>query len=83
MGVTLLTGIAEAFEALTAICGDRAPEALAPGELMAVNEAFGVLKRRVYAAFAPVAAEIARQSRTELGKDSLAKRHGSRSPRSL
>ncbi len=44
-----------------------------------MNQAFGALRRRVEAAFAPVAAEIARQSRVELGKDSLAKKQGFRS----
>ncbi|WP_298944469.1 HNH endonuclease signature motif containing protein [uncultured Microbacterium sp.] len=75
-----LTGIAEALDALAAAGGGNAPGALSPGELVAVNQAFGALRRRVEAAFAPVAAEIARQSRVELGKDSLAKKQGFRSP---
>ena len=78
-----LDGIAEALAALRAAGGGRAAEALAPGELVAVNAAFGALKRHVDAAFAPVAAEIARQSRVELGKDSLAKRQGFRSPTAM
>jgi len=78
-----LTGIARALAALAAAGGERAPDALTPGELLAVNAAFGALKRHVDAAFAPVAAEIARQSRIELGKDSLAKRQGFRSPVAL
>lgn len=77
----LLDGIAEALTALTAAGGGRAPAALSPSELVEVNRAFGVLRRHVEAAFAPVAAEIARQSRVELGKDSLAKKQGFRSPR--
>lgn len=76
-------GIAEALAALRAAGGGRAAEALAPGELVAVNAAFGALRRHVDAAFAPVAAEIARQSRVELGKDSLAKRQGFRSPTAM
>ena len=59
------------------------PAALTPGELVAVNAQFGALRRLVDAAHAPVAAEIARQSRVELGGDSLAKRQGFRSPVSL
>lgn len=78
-----LDGIAQALAVLTAAVGERVPDALAPGELVAVNQAFGALKRHVEAAFAPFAAEIARQSRTELGKDSLAKKQGFRSPVSL
>ena len=48
-----------------------------------MNAAFGALKRHVDAAFAPIAAEIARQSRVELGKDSIAKKQGFRSPVAL
>ncbi|WP_298740423.1 HNH endonuclease signature motif containing protein [uncultured Microbacterium sp.] len=83
MGNDLLDRIAEALDALTAAGGGRAPEGLTPGELVAVNNAFGALKRQVDAAFAPVAAEIARQSRVELGKDSLARKQGFRSPVAL
>ncbi|MCT9820558.1 HNH endonuclease [Microbacterium sp. W1N] len=83
MDENLLSGIATALDALAAAGGRRAPEALSPGELIAVNQAFGALKRHVEAAFAPVAAEIARQSRVELGKDSLAKKQGFRSPVAL
>lgn len=78
-----LNGIAEALDALAAAGGGCAPEALTPGQLIAVNQAFGALKRHVDAAFTPVAAEIARQSRVELGKDSLAKKQGFRSPAAL
>ena len=83
MNTEALTGITEALASLTAAGGDRALEALTPGELLAVNAAFGSLRRHVDAAFAAVAAEIARQSRVELGKDSLSKRQGFRSPVSL
>lgn len=83
MEENLLTGIAEALDALAAAGGGRAAGALTAGELVAVNVAFGALRRRVEAAFAPVAAEIARQSRVELGKDSLAKKQGYRSPVAL
>ncbi len=75
-----LDGIAEALQALASVGGDRPAGALTPAQLVAVNQAFGALKRHVDAAYAPVAAEIARQSRPELGKDSLAKRQGFASP---
>lgn len=78
-----LADIAQALDALAVAVGAREPGALAPGELVAVNQAFGVLKRHVDAAFAPFAAEIARQSRVELGKDSLARKQGFRSPVAL
>lgn len=80
---TPLAGIADALDALAVAGGDRAPGALTPGELIEVSKAFGALKRHVDAAFAPVAAEVARQSRTELGKDSLARRQGFRTPVSM
>lgn len=78
-----LDGIAEALAALNAAGGGQAPESLTPGALVAVNQAFGALLRHVNAAFAPFAAEISRQSRTELGKESLAKTQGFRSPVAL
>lgn len=75
-----LARIAQALEALALAGGDRMPSALTPSELIAVTDAFGSLKRHVDAAYAGVAAEVARQSRAELGKDSLAKRQGFSSP---
>lgn len=78
-----LTGIEQAIAALSAAASGRSTESLTPGELVAVNQAFGALKRHVDAAFAPVAAEISRQSRVELGKDSLARAQGFRSPVAL
>lgn len=83
MDNTRLDGIAAALDALAAAGGGRSPEVLTPAELAAVNNAFGALKRQVDAAFTAVAAEIARQSRVELGKDSLAKKQGFRSPVAL
>ncbi|WJL94305.1 DUF222 domain-containing protein [Microbacterium sp. ET2] len=75
-----LAGIAQALEALALAGGDRMPSALTPSELIEVTNAFGSLKRHVDAAYAGVAAEVARQSRAELGRDSLAKRQGFGSP---
>jgi hypothetical protein len=80
MDTSPVDGITEALRALVAAGGDRPASALSPAELMAVGQAFGALKRHVDAAFALVAAEISRQSRRELGKDSLAKRQGFASP---
>lgn len=48
-----------------------------------MSAAFGALRRQLDAAQAPVAAEIARQSRRDLGGDSLARRQGFSSPASL
>lgn len=78
-----LIGIAQALAALEAAGGGTSPDALTPAQLLAVGAAFGALTRQVDAAFAPVAAEIARQSRIELGRDSLARRQGFRSPVAL
>lgn len=83
MDHTALDRIGEALRALAAAGGDRPAAALSSAELVAVNEAFGALKRRVDAAFAAVAAEISRQSRRELGKDSFARRQGFSSPVAL
>lgn len=78
-----LDGIAAALDALATAGGAQAPAALSPSALVEVNRAFGVLMRQVDAAFAPVAAEISRQSRPQLGGDSLAKKQGFRSPVAL
>ncbi|PZU28925.1 MAG: HNH endonuclease, partial [Microbacterium sp.] len=83
MDIDPLAGIAQALAALDAAGGGRSPESLTANELLQVNAAFGALKRQVDAAFMPVAAEIARQSRTELGRDSLAKKQGFRTPVAL
>ncbi len=48
--------------------------------LMAVNEALGELQRYKDALHAPVAAEIARESRPELGADRLSRQQGFRNP---
>jgi 5-methylcytosine-specific restriction protein A len=72
----LLDAVQSALDALRAASGDRDAVGLAPAELVAVNKALGVLRRSVDAATLPVATEIARQSRPELGRDSLAKQQG-------
>uniref|UniRef100_UPI00131A2507 DUF222 domain-containing protein n=1 Tax=Microbacterium halophytorum TaxID=2067568 RepID=UPI00131A2507 len=78
-----LAGLAEALEVLSAAGGSLPVERLDSAGLVAVNAAFGALRRQLDAAQAPVAAEIARQSRRELGGDSLARRQGFSSPASL
>src|SRR4051812_40584362 len=53
---------------------------LGGGRLIAVNHAIGTLRRQLDAVHAPIAAAIARESRRELGPDSLSKQQGFRSP---
>jgi hypothetical protein len=72
----LLDAVQAALDAARSVSGERSPAGLAPGELVALNGSLGALRKAVDAALLPVAAEIARQSRPELGRDSLAKRHG-------
>lgn len=80
---TGLDAIAAALDALRVAGGEQEPSAMSPGGLVAANAAFGMLRRQVEAAHARVAAEIARQSRPELGRESLAKKHGFRTPAQL
>lgn len=80
---TPLSGVAEALATLVDAGGDRVADSLTPAQLVAVSEAFGVLKRRVDAALVPVAAELARRSRVELRRESLARRRGFRSAESM
>jgi hypothetical protein len=79
----LLDQVQAAVDAVRAQVEGREVSELAPGELIAVNKAFGVLRRCVDAAYLPVAAEIGRQSRPELGRDSLARRQGFGTPGKL
>jgi 5-methylcytosine-specific restriction protein A len=79
----LLTAARQALDTVTALCPDGRVDALRPGDLIALNDAFGMLRRAVDAAYLPIAAEIARQSRRELGKDSLARKSGFRSPAAM
>jgi hypothetical protein len=78
----------EAVRALRACWGDESGQ-LAPvsslgrAQLVAVNEALGAVQRHKDAVHADIAAEIARESRPELGADSLAKQQGFRNPAAL
>ncbi|MGB4778292.1 DUF222 domain-containing protein [Microbacterium sp.] len=83
MGNDTLTGIQAALDALRDVSGGRASSSLTPGELVAANEAVGVLRRQVDAVCAELSAEISRQSRTELGKDSLSRALGFRTPEAM
>ncbi len=53
------------------------------GRLVALNDALGNVRRLTEAAAVKVAAEISRQSRPELGADSLAKQQGFRNAQTL
>lgn len=76
----LLDAVQQALDAVRSVSSGQDPVGLAPAELVAVADALGLLRRTVDAALLPVAAEIARQSRPELGRDSLAKKQGFRTP---
>ena len=52
-------------------------------QLIAVSDSIGVLRRRLDAVQVSVAASIARESRPELGAESLAKQQGFRNPATL
>ncbi|MCX6502488.1 MAG: DUF222 domain-containing protein, partial [Microbacterium sp.] len=75
----LFTTAHRALDRARELCPTGRPEGLGAGELVALSEALGTLRRAADAALAPVAAEIGRQSRTELGADSLARKNGFRS----
>ncbi|WP_230115733.1 DUF222 domain-containing protein, partial [Microbacterium oxydans] len=79
-----LVGVHEAVARLDAAWADVGDATdLSRGQLIAVNAAIGVLQRRVDAVQADVAAGIARESRPELGAESLAKQQGFRNPAKL
>ncbi|MCT9821619.1 DUF222 domain-containing protein [Microbacterium sp. W1N] len=58
-------------------------EGTASGDLIAINAVIGTARRLLDAAASQVAAEVARQSRPELGRDSLAKKQGFRNATTL
>lgn len=74
-----LIGIVEAVTRLDAVwAGAEDATGLSREQLIAVEQAIGVVQRRVDAVHADVAARIAYESRTELGAGSLAREHGFR-----
>jgi 5-methylcytosine-specific restriction protein A len=79
-----LVGMHEALGRLDAAwAGADDAQDLSREQLVAVNDAIGVLQRRLSAVQVEVAAGIARESRPELGAGSLAKQQGFRSPAAL
>ncbi|MEU4013928.1 DUF222 domain-containing protein [Microbacterium sp. NPDC028030] len=82
--MSTLTGLHEAMAHLDAAWAgaDEATD-LSRGQLIAVNDAIGALQRRLDAVHVDVAAGITRESRPELGPESLAKQQGFRTPAKL
>ncbi|UYO97283.1 HNH endonuclease [Microbacterium sp. M28] len=79
-----LTPLHEALAVLAEVWGAAGDATdLSRAQLVAVNDALGVLERRTSAVHAEVAAGIAYESRAELGPEALAKQHGFRSPAKL
>lgn len=76
-----LTTLHEAVSAIDAAWTDAAE--LPRPDLIALNAAIGSAKRALDAMQARVAAEIAHESRPELGPNSLAKQQGFRTPAQL
>ncbi|GAA5035539.1 DUF222 domain-containing protein [Microbacterium fluvii] len=65
------------------LMGSAPVEGIASATLMRLNDIVGRLRRHLDAAHAPLAAELARQSRPELGADSLARKQGFRNAKKL
>ncbi|MGW9627189.1 DUF222 domain-containing protein [Microbacterium sp. NPDC055521] len=77
-----LTPLIEAMSSLDRSWGD-AEDATDLTQLIAIDSAIGMVKRRLDAVHADVAAGISRESRPELGAGSLAKQQGYRTPAKL
>ncbi|MCP2638092.1 HNH endonuclease [Microbacterium sp. HD4P20] len=78
-----LAPLVAAVDSARAVWGEQAIESLAPGALMKLMEGLAEAQRLLDAGRARVAAEIARQSRPELGPAGLAKTQGFRNPTAL
>lgn len=79
-----LAGLHEAITSLDAAWADADDASnLSRTQLIAVNDAIGLLQRRLGGVHAEVAAGISRESRTELGAEGLARQHGFRNPAKL
>jgi hypothetical protein len=79
-----LTALHEAMSRLDEVWSDAGDSAeLSREQLIAVSESIGVLRRRLDAVHVSVAACISRESRPELGAESLAKQQGFRNPATL
>lgn len=73
---TPLDTLADTVDAVRALWCDEKVGALDGDALMKVSALLGRARRQLDAAVTQVAAEISRQSRPELGPESLAKKHG-------
>ncbi|MDQ0726958.1 HNH endonuclease signature motif containing protein [Microbacterium sp. W4I20] len=79
-----LTGLQEAVTRLDAVWADAGDVVgLSREQLIAANDALGLVQRRLDAVLVDVAAGIAHESRAELGAGSLAKEQGFRSAAQL
>lgn len=79
-----LTGLHEAMNRLDAAWANAGESTdLSREQLIAVNDAIGVLQRRLDAVHVDVAAGISHESRPELGPEGLAKQQGFRTPAKL
>lgn len=78
-----LASLIATVDAARSIWGDEAIESLTPDSLVQVNRHLAESQRLLDAARSRVAAEIARQSRPELGPQGLAKTQGYRNPAAL
>ncbi|MBB5742896.1 5-methylcytosine-specific restriction protein A [Microbacterium ginsengiterrae] len=79
-----LTALHEAMTRLDeAWAGVDDPNDLSREQLVAVSERIALVQRRLDAVHVEVAAGVARESRPELGAESLAKQHGFRNPATM
>ena len=82
--MTKLTGLHEAMTRLDEAWSSAADSTeLSREQLIAVNDAIGLLQRRLDAVHVDIAAGISHESRPELGADGLAKQQGFRTPAKL
>ncbi|GAA3900911.1 HNH endonuclease signature motif containing protein [Microbacterium invictum] len=78
-----LDALADTVHAVRELWPGEQLDALAGADLVKVNNLLGAARRQLDAAVTKVTAEISRQSRPELGPESLAKKHGFRNANSL
>lgn len=73
----------EVLGALRSAVADLDVVGLAPDDMAELTDVLASIRRVAEAGFAPVAGEISRQSRRELGKDSYSRKRGFTSPAAL
>jgi len=78
-----LASLTAAVDSARSVWGQETLESLPPGALVKLNAQLAETQRLLDATRARVAAEIARQSRPELGPEGLAKTQGYRNPTAL